>query len=384
MTRVFNFRISGRNRSWLHAMISHAGRCGIFVLSLLIQLTPIPAIASDVERVGDDVYLFGREAIFESNTLGDAVVTGGRVLLRGSIGGDAMVAGGEVNIQSVVGGSLFAAAGDVGIEGYIRKNARAAGESVTLAHAGQVEGALTVIARRITVAGYVGGYALLNGNHVHVDGTVRGDLRVKGGNLTLGPNALIHGRLVYDGGTPPSIDPSARVLGGITVPEERPDDASPGVAHWVLLIGLIVVTSLFLILAPNAVRYVTRSLRTRPGWSFVIGLVALVGVPMVILALAITVVGIPLSVLLIFSYAVLLILGYLVFAASLADLTLERPAAAPVWQRIILTALALVVLFGLALIPYVGWLVWIVAVTFGVGAIVPSTVSALSWNRARR
>jgi len=366
----------------LPARVLHRLYLCVLFFFLLASAAAVHASSPEGQHMGEDVYVSGRDLTLDSNVSGDAVVMGGKVVLRGSVGGDATVAGGDIEVQSVVGGTLHAVGGEVHVDGYVRGNVRVAGGSVTLAHAAQVEGSLAVFARKITLSGFVRHYALLSGSDVYIDGVVQGDVQVLGGNLTVGRNAVIHGRLDYRGDGNVRVEPGARIAGGIAQPEDSAGPRRPGVGTGVMLVGLIVVAALFIGLAPAGVRAVTRGMRAHPGWAFFIGLLVLVGVPMAIIALAVTVVGIPLALLLVCCFAMLVLLGYLAFAVALADWAVDRSRPAPAWLRTMATVVTLIVLFVLAQTPYVGWLVWIFAAVLGTGAIVRSVVAALSWKRA--
>jgi hypothetical protein len=136
---------------------------------------------------------------------------------------------------------------------------------------------------------------------------------------------------------------------------------------WV--IGWIVAAAVLLALAPRASRRVTQALRAKPVVSPLLGLAWLVGLPLVALLLIVTVVGIPLGALALIAWVALIPLGGLAAAAGLGDLVVERRGPARTWQRCLAATLALLLLFALAQLPFMGWLVWLLALLFGVGAI---------------
>jgi hypothetical protein len=104
-----------------------------------------------------------------------------------------------------------------------------------------------------------------------------------------------------------------------------------------------------------------------------LGLAILVCVPFVVVVLLITIIGIPLALLVIPLYLLLLFLGWVTAALFMAQRGLGVVRAgqpATLGWRLLALLLALVALWFLTRIPYVGGLVVIVALTTGIGALV--------------
>ncbi|MCL4183767.1 MAG: hypothetical protein KJ011_10010 [Burkholderiaceae bacterium] len=335
-----------------------------------------PAAEPAPQRFGNDVYLHGSEVAMRTAVPGDAVVAGGRVAVTGGVGGDALVFGGAVSIESSVGQDLYAAGGEVRVAGPVGESARLAGGRVIIASDADIAGGVIVAGGQVTLDGHVRRYALIGAGHTEVNGRVDGDLRVVGGELSLGPNAVVQGRLDYRGAEPPRIAPGAQVQGGVVEAAADADGSLRSGASIVWLVGSIVAGIVLLALAPRASRRVTQALRARPVASPLLGAALFVGLPLVAVLLMITVVGIPLGLLAIVALMALFLLGYLATAAALGDSLVERRGPAKTWQRLLATALALLVLFVLGQLPYVGWAVWLLALLFGSGAIALAVLGA--------
>jgi cytoskeletal protein CcmA (bactofilin family) len=321
------------------------------------------------QRLGDDVYLSARNVAMHAAVPGDAVVAGGRVVVAGRVGGDALAAGGSVRIDASVGQDLYAAGGTVRVAGAVGGAARLAGGHVTLAPEADIAGGVTVAAGRVTIDGHLRRYALVSAGRTEVNGRIDGDLRVVGGSLVLGPNAVVQGRLDYRGAEPLRMAPGAQVQGGIAEAAAHTPGGVPLAVRIAWVVGWIVAAAVLLALAPRAARRVTQTLRAKPVVSPLLGLAWLVGLPLVAVLLIVTVVGIPLGVFAIAALMALIPLGGLAAAAGLGDSVVERRGPAKTWQRVLATALALLLLFALARLPYIGWLVWLLAPLFGIGAI---------------
>ena len=112
--------------------------------------------------------------------------------------------------------------------------------------------------------------------------------------------------------------------------------------------------------------------RERPLASLGIGILALFVVPFAALIVALTVIGLPLSLLAGLSYLVALYLGQLLLGLALGGLLVEllrrggmAPRLAPEW----LVVLGLVMLYVLTHLPWIGGLATFLALCLGLGAL---------------
>jgi len=347
-------------------------RAGLLIATLLPAALMAGETSSTSEPLsqhfGNDTYVAGGQVTMRTAVPGDAVVVGGRVAVTGPVGGDALLAGGAVSIESSVGDDLYAAGGEVRVAAPVGDNARLAGGRVIVTADADIAGGATMAGGRVTLDGHVRRYVLISAGRAEVNGRVDGDLRVVGGELSLGPTAVVQGRLDYRGTRLLRIAPGAQVQGGIAeavgVRGSLPRGAS---VLWV--IGWIATAAVLLAIAPGAWRRVTQALRARPLAAPLLGAALLVGLPLATLLLLISVVGIPLGLLVIATSLVLILLGCLATAVALGDLLAERTGPARTWRRVLATAVVLLVLFALGRLPYVGWMVWLAALLFGTGAI---------------
>src|SRR5690606_11758861 len=141
--------------------------------------------------------------------------------------------------------------------------------------------------------------------------------------------------------------------------------------------GFIAVIAILLALVPRAARYVGHQLRTKPIAAPILGLALLITLPVIGFLLMLTVVGIPLGVFTIAMWLALSALAYFATAIALGDAVVERSAPAKTSIRILAAALALLALFALWRVPYLGWAVWLLALLFGMGAMALATFNAL-------
>ena len=338
-----------------------------------------------VRDFGADRFAAGSSVRIDAPVSGDLLAAGGEVEVRAPIGGDAVLAGGRLRLDSSVAQGVYAAGGQLTVNGTIGRNARIAGGQVEFASGSQIAGNATVGGGDVKLRGTVKGYAQIAGGRVLLDGTVDGDVIASGGELELGPNARIGGKLRYGSRNAIKQDPAARIAGGVeqmkmprgTQRDGHGERRFGGRGSWLWTIGLIVLALTLVGALPAVSRGVAETARTQPWLNVLIGFVLLVCVPVAALILLITIIGIPLALLLICLYLVLLLGGYVASCIALGEWALQRfrPAAsgAMPW-RLGAAALAVLVVALLARIPFLGGLVSLFALLLGVGAVVYSLV----------
>jgi hypothetical protein len=301
---------------------------------------------------------------------------GGSVELEEPVLGNAFVSGGDVEIRAPVGRNLFAAGGEVTLAGPVDGSARMAGGTIRITPEARVLGDATLAGGSITVDGPVDGDLRAFGERITVNAGVSGDLQFAGDDLRIGPDARIGGRVVYTGGGHFTIDPAAQVAGAIQKATSGRDwrrltHGGPVVGGITVSFGMMLIGALLVLAMPRFSREAATSIRRMPWQSLGIGAAMLVGVPMLLVMLIITLVGIPLAVLLAFGYGALLAAGWLVAALFLGDTALERIDAKKLdsagWRALFLV-LAIVAIAFVRRVPVVGPLAWAILFLAGVGA----------------
>ncbi len=341
------------------------------------------AAPADATFAGDR-FMAGDDVALDAAVAGDAFIAGGRVTVAAPVGGDIVIVGGSVDVSADAGQDLYAAGGDVRVDSRIAGNARLAGGSVDLQPRVRIEGAATLAGGRIGVQGSVGRGLQAFGQRVVIDGAVGGDVEVTAQQLVVGPNAHIDGRLRYRGPGEPQIAPDSEILGGIVArgPDERQahsgwsHDNGPGrfllgLGRFLWALGVFMLGSVMLLLMPAFTRRTTSTISAEPLVSAGFGIAVLFGVPMLMIFLFLTLVGIPLGLAAMFGYALLLLLGYTTGALFIGDWALERFAHERLQSartRILALLGSLVLIFFLRRVPVVGPFAILILFLAGLGA----------------
>ena len=333
--------------------------------------------------IAGDYFGAGASASPGGRVEGDALIAGGQVDLNQPVNGDALLAGGGVSISDRVAGNLYATGGSVIIDAPVAGNARVAGGYVEITKRGQVSGRTTLVGGRVLFLGKTGRQLAVFGEHVTLDGEIAGNVTITSRTLSLGPNARVSGKLTYCGSVPAQIDPAAVIVGGISYLSFDFDDETyqpvARVVAWVgviaFMVGLFLVGALAIGLAPGATAHMSRLGRARPISSLMLGAVTIVCVPIVVVLLMLTIVGIPFAFMLLLAWPMILIFGYLAGVMAVSD-AIAGPSADAKGRRIFLLAMGLGVMLLFARVPIAGWFIGMLLLVMGVGAMVLNAMGA--------
>ena len=361
------------------------------VVTFLLVLLPLAfGYAAEEQRPGahetviaGDYFGASMDASPANAVDGDAFIAGAQVDLNKPVSGDALLAGGGVAISDRVGGDLYATGGSVMIDAPVLGNARLAGGRVEITRRGQVTGKTTLVGGRVTIRGKAGRQLVVFGEHVLLDGEVAGNATIASRTLSIGPNARVSGKLTYRGSLPAQVDLGAVVDGGINyLSFDFEDETYQPVARVVAWIGVIAFTvGLFLIgmlavlLAPQATAQMSRLASGRPISSLALGLVTIVCVPIAVILLMLTIVGIPFAFMLLLAWPMILIFGYLAGVMAVSD-AVAGPSAEAKGRRIFLLAMGLGVMLLFVRVPFAGWLIGMLLLVMGVGAMALNAMGA--------
>jgi cytoskeletal protein CcmA (bactofilin family) len=351
-----------------------------FLASTLGCMAPQRTNGVEVTRRGDDVLAVGDTPRVTDSVPGDAMLAGGDMSFSGATGGDYLGAGGSQLITGRIHGSARAAGGNIRLTATVARNATIAGGNIVIDSSAVVERNAYIAGGTVIVNGTVRQSLQLSGGTLVINGAVDGNVDVGGGELRVGPRAVIGGNLRYQ--VPAQrvrIDSAARIGGTVTaipVPNWR---GALRFFRSLWLLGFLVAGLVAVALAPRLATEAAGLVRGRPGLSVLVGIVWVIVVPIVVVLVAMTVIGVPLALLTGATYAVFVYLGRVVLAVWLGRLVLSTRVSAGRMGAIVSFLAGGIILVLAALLPVVGSLVQIVACVFGVGALL---IAIRDWARA--
>ena len=331
----------------------------------------------------------GSEVIVAGTVKGDAYVAGGMVQIDGTVEGDLLVAGGSVVVNGKVLEDVRATGGTIEFNGSVGKNVTAGGGTVRVGKSGNIGGGLLAGAGTVIVSGNVAHEVRVGSGEMTVTGTIGGDCDFGGDNLTVMEGSRVAGNLhAWVGDTSKVQIAPGTVVGTTKISLETeeamkaPTGPTFGVFGNILWILSILATALVMtLLFPGVVNGVSTTILKKPGMSILWGVLAFIVSPIVALLLLITIIGIPLGLLLLTIYLWLLYLTQLTFGILLGQVVFKSGGKTG-WQLYWPLAVALIAVELVALIPYVGFLVRLFAILFGMGALL--IVLRDLWKKPKR
>lgn len=249
------------------------------LLVLLVVLGGLPGLAAAAPVQG----MAGTIVVGSGETVDGVQAVAGSVVIRGTVTGDVQVATGSLVITGTVEGDVRGAAGSVDIQGRVGGDVEIGAGSLTVGEDAVVEGRLQAGVGSARIAGTVLGDAEIGTSSLVLESsaTFGGDLRYDGELTDRG--ATVEGSLIRDDS-----------LGGMTFdPGRGLGDAVFDVYGF--LVNLV-LGAVLLLAFPGASRRLAERVRSEPLRSGGFGLAVLVGVPILLVLVAITIIGIPLAI----------------------------------------------------------------------------------------
>lgn len=333
----------------------HKRRLLVVLVGIAVVVSLVPGVAAAQSGVG------GTTTVDSGETVSSISGVYGTIIVEGTVTGDVSGAAGNIVIREggVVEGDLEAAAGNIRISGTVRGDVSTGAGSIRVTETGTVEGNFEVGA-----------------GNVRIDGTINGDAEVGADTIRLGDDATIAGSLTYDGNLEGNRD---AVAGEIT----RDGSLGPGlftelrpVASWIFTVNAFILNfilgALLLGLFPNFSDGIADRVATEPAKTGLAGLGAFIGIPILLIAVAITVIGIPISVVGLLLFLAVSWIGLVLGRFAIGTWLLSFTDVDNRWVALVIGLLLAVVL---GQIPVVGTLVNFVIFLLGLGALVMALVS---------
>jgi hypothetical protein len=310
----------------------------IIILSLILILL-LPS------NVGAVKMLSGNQVSVDSPIEDDIFATGGTIDINAPVDG-IVIAGGNININAPVNGDVFVAGGQISVNSDVKGKIVAAGGNIDI-----------------------------KGNAKNVV--------IAGGNVNIHSTAVIGRDAVISGG---SVNNAGRVNGNLTVRAEKFQNTgragsvefikseglqsfqrAMGIFRFLITLGFLILGIILLKLFPVQFFKVEEEIRESTLFKTVVGFVLIIVYVFVIILVAVTVIGLPVAAIMAMLFIIALMLSpfFVSFPVGKKILDLFRLKASDTW----IFAVGFIVLSLLFRIPYVGWIIQIVAISSGFGAV---------------
>lgn len=328
-------------------------------------------ISSD-DVIDGSAYLAGSSIDVSGKVNGDLYCAGQNVTISGEVTGDVLCVGQTLTISGTVGGNVRIAGQTMAIGGTIGKGASIAGQTITLHKDGQIGQDATIVGQNTNIDGQVGRDLVLSSVTSNINSAIGRNVTADIETLNLAKGTVIGGTLNYTAPQKLTSSEGSTVAGKVTYIETKEEAKEAKSAFnplaaiiWslMLLVSALILVLVIPRLLHNATQPTVES-ASKALLTILVGFVAGIVMPVAILLLMLTVLGIPFAIVTLVAWTLIVILSG-AFAAYYLGRVVWRTQS-----NAILTMLvgALIIVIGLML-PIINVLIWLIAVWYGTGAI---------------
>jgi len=361
----------------------------ILIIATLL-LSPLWLIRTANAQVASSVHINQSQVVS-----GNLYTSGQNVTIDGPISGDLIVAAQNLTVNSSVGGDIIAIASTITINGSVDGNIRVVGGTVILNNS--ITRNLNVLADNITLGpnSHVGWDAYLKSNNLLSQGSIDGNLNAWASDIALsgkighdaklnladdkGPTSLninstaVIGRnLTYDSQKTANISQQATIKGQIEQNSAKQISHFNFIWLWKKILAIfssLVVGLALIYLFKKTTPEIINQITIDPIKTLWFGLIVSLLTPLLAIILAFTLIGLPLSLIIIAAWMTAIFLAKILTAIWVGRLIINlfnKKNKQPLLWPLILGVVVCWLLFAL---PWIGWIISLLAVWFGLGNI---------------
>lgn len=320
--------------------------------------------------INDTIYAAGQTVDISNEVFGDVFCVGQSVTVSGTIHGDVICAGQTINVSGTVDGDVRLAGQSITLSAKVGGNATVGGQSFSLPSSASIGGDLTIGSQNATISGPIGRDIVMGSANARISNMVGRNIKAQSEHLTLASGAKVGGNVENTSQNNVRIDNQAVVSGKVTriEPEHTQGKSHSGLTGfkllWLLywLIAMVFTAFILILLFPRLFHAVTNQAMPRPWKALLVGFLATIVMPIVIVLLAGSLIGIPLAVILGFIWLVCLLLSSPLFGYYVGRLVLRNS------KRPLLIMLAGAAILAIVImIPFLGFIALLATIWIGTG-----------------
>ena len=329
----------------------------------------------------NDFFAAGNTVTAKAQNLNDVFLAGDTVETKSNLEGSAHMAGRIVTVDAPVEGNLYALGQTISVNNPINGNLSAGAQTLILDAA--LAGNLRAVAQTVYLNQPISGSVLLAADSVVIASHIVGDLKIFSDDVRFTDAAKVDGKLEISTANIDAMKGSENTPDQIELMVDKHSEDDPhheprGPLEWLIeaLQDIALTTALIGILAvifPNWMSYTAGTVVQAPFaalWSGMLSLAVILGLMLVLVLTLIGALTVPLF--LIFGFVVFW-LGYLVATFGIGVYVLEKFGSfdgSRVLERIIAALIGAVVVFGLSMIPFLGFFACLALGFAGLGVVI--------------
>ncbi len=344
-----------------------------------IEIRSDENISVNAGEIVDDTFVaFGRTVRIDGEVTGDLIVFAQSIEINGAVLGDIYAFGRTIEADGRVGGGFGGFGQVIRIGDSIGQSVYGFGQSIRSSHDATIEGDLFAFGENINVGGSIGRNVTVFGSTLTISGAVMRDVTFGGRLATVQSSASIGGnldvRLPDEGNL--AVHSAATVAGETIMDFPQPDQEEEeedgmlsvwNIAWTALWLVTAFLSGLLLLWAIPALRRVPLDSLTGILTSAGLGFVLVTATPVLAVVLAVTLIGLPAGLVIAATWALSLYVSKIVVAHFLGN-ALLRPKQRDVRSMLLPLLAGLVLVLIAVSLPYVGWVINLLLVIIGLGA----------------
>lgn len=358
---------------------------GLLVGLFLILHGPVLAVQNfdtvylpENETVNGLYFKTGTTITIDGTVNGEAYLFGQNVIVNGNINGDLIAGGGTVTVNGNISENVRAVGGTVSVSGHVGKNALVMAAQSEVEKNGKIDGNLVNLSNNTLVLGMIGGETQIFAQNIFYNSKSGQNVKLYAQDLIITKESTFSGNLDYQ--TQKEIpDLKKQVAGIVNFQKTGKTFVLPGaneinsvkkigpVINWIGFLNYLIIGFLLTFIFPKQFTNVNKFLGEKPLASAVGGIVFYVFAPFILLILAITIIGIPLAILFGLGTVFLAFISRIVVGLYLGGKILNDGES-----KFLPLLVGLAVIHLAALLPYAGFVIKIIIVFVGTGAILLS------------
>ncbi|HEX4004482.1 MAG TPA: polymer-forming cytoskeletal protein [Candidatus Acidoferrales bacterium] len=330
------------------------------------------------QELENDLIVAAERARIDGDVDGDVISFSNSLTVNGHVKGDVIAFGREIIINGPVDGNVRSWGETVSLNSTVGRNVTAWVAQLTLDEKASIGGSVMMGVQNGELDGHVAGDVLALANDLALNGKLDRDVTTRGDRLTIGSTAEIDGQIKYEGRGQPEVASGAKLAHSIliTVPRRGPDYTRVAYYwHQVLFWGASFLFGLVLLLIIPGffADAVNETRRAGPAVGF--GALFLFATPIAVIVVCLTIVGIGIGLSALMLYGIAIYAAQVFVGSWLGEKILGHTLGiGPAVARL---ALGLAVLRVLRMIPFVGPVLGLIIMIWGLGALVLAAYSRM-------
>ncbi|MFA6307026.1 MAG: polymer-forming cytoskeletal protein [Patescibacteria group bacterium] len=337
------------------------------------------------ETIEGNLYAAGANVTIEGKVTGDVFCAGQAINISGEVAGDVICAGQSISVSGNVGGSLRAVGNSINLSGKVSRNVMAFGASILSSASSSVGWDMMTFGAFGQIAGNVGRDLYGGLGQASLSGQIGKNVNLNFGQqnkksdkpaLILTGTAVIGGDVKYTSNQEATIENGAVVKGEVihNFPKiTAKKSGANGIGWWwgkiISLFSALVLGLVLISFWREQIIKITDLMLKKVGPSLGWGVLALLLTPIAAIILLITIIGIPLSLILM---ALWLIAMYV--SKILAGILIGRSFLSNYWLKqkdslILAMIIGIIIAYLIFALPIIGSFVALLAVLWGLGGI---------------